>query len=683
MHSSPFSSQRFRFRFLPLFFLACISSYPTPVDAAELPSLTVNTVNDVVADDGVTSLREAIAQANRTPEGSNPVIRFQNNLVGTVKLASGEFTLSKSVSIMGPNVGSIGITLDAGGASRLFAIKSGVKVNLSFLTFQRGKVSASAGGDRVYGGAIVNAGALEVQNCTFTANAATGYSSYRTPPSVPSYVHAFGGAISNTGQLTVQNCTFTGNAVTYGAGGAIYNDNLGTLAVESSTFTGNSSTPAYNFRAGAGGIQSSGAMTMASSIVSGNRAGYPQYHNLGGSYEDLASSRNVIDLTATAAGLEVDSNGNPILKSNGGTTATVALVVGGFAVNKGDSSLATDQRGLPRPFGKADDCGAFELQQSDPSDTQPTVEVTLTPNAPRSDDLITAVVKGTDPQGKALTYSYTWTRVRGNNTQILQERGNTLTTKGDVVVAGDLISVTVVARNDTQASDPQSAYATIVSSPINISSLVLQPKAPYTFERMVATVKTVDIDGPRPLFTFVWTRNGVVTRTVEDTRNSQDIYDLNQQGRGDRGDVIEVTVTASDLTSTDTAKASANIRNSVPVISALSLSPQAPTAKQVVISTYSGRDADGDKLTKIYKWKIGNKVLLEEKSARLDLSKYLGVKAGVVVNLEMRLSDGTALSKTMHAFVTVQANPAADSSAATKSSMETSPIEVETSVNSS
>lgn len=53
------------------------------------------------------------------------------------------------------------------------------------------------------------------------------------------------------------------------------------------------------------------------------------------------------------------------MADNGGGTLTHALVSGSPAIDAaGDSGLATDQRGISRPQGAADDIGAFELEQA-------------------------------------------------------------------------------------------------------------------------------------------------------------------------------------------------------------------------------------------------------------------------------------------------------------------------------
>ena len=50
------------------------------------------------------------------------------------------------------------------------------------------------------------------------------------------------------------------------------------------------------------------------------------------------------------------------LQDNRGLSQTHALLTGSPAINRGSTTLATDQRGVSRPQGAADDVGAFELE---------------------------------------------------------------------------------------------------------------------------------------------------------------------------------------------------------------------------------------------------------------------------------------------------------------------------------
>ena len=97
--------------------------------------------------------------------------------------------------------------------------------------------------------------------------------------------------------------------------------------------------------------------------------------------------------------------------------------------------------------------------------------------------------------------------------------------------------------------------------------------------------------------------------------------------------------------------------NSVPTVASLSLAPTAPVRTGTVTATFAGSDPDVtdglDTLSYTYKWRIGTHFLTQEKSPTLDLSKYPFAKAGDVVSLELRATDGTSLSQAKTASVTI------------------------------
>ena len=181
---------------------------------------------------------------------------------------------------------------------------------------------------------------LNVTNCTFSGN--TAFS---------------GGAIRSGGTLTLTSCTLSGNSATNN-GGAI--QNAGALTVTSCTFSGNS---ALSATATGGGINvRGGTLSLFNTIVAGNSAAN------GADIYGLVSAGDY-DLVQNPAGATLTGShnitGQPALlgplASNGGPTPTRALLAGSPAIDAGRTTLTTDQRGVARPQGAADDIGAFEL----------------------------------------------------------------------------------------------------------------------------------------------------------------------------------------------------------------------------------------------------------------------------------------------------------------------------------
>ena len=108
------------------------------------------------------------------------------------------------------------------------------------------------------------------------------------------------------------------------------------------------------------GIESKGGgtITLKNTLVAGNAT------NVDGAFTD--GGHNITSGTAVDAGLDPAG-----LQDNGGPTKTIALIAGSPAIDAGNSTLTTDQRGYKRPYddpavvnatgGNGSDIGAFEL----------------------------------------------------------------------------------------------------------------------------------------------------------------------------------------------------------------------------------------------------------------------------------------------------------------------------------
>lgn len=654
-----------------------------------LPSAHAATFNVTkTADSGAGTLRQAILDANASPgadtitfaERSGPqVIDLTTVGDGAGKTNFSAFLVSGDLTIAGPGANRLTVQRKLGEGVenfRIFKIAAGAAVTIRGLTISNGKnsIAVSDSGYSVTnypGGGISNAGTLTLEDCVLSGNTAT--------TAGPQSAGGLGGAVYSTGALTVRGCTFLNNRGR--RGGAIN----GQADISNSTFAGNKADePATSLHSRGGALLTLGTSSITNCTFVNNLAGAvgAAVFNEGNltvsntifTYYSVESSGTFIDggynltydnghglFTSATSKINTYPALDELFYGNGGSTPTFGLRASSPAIDAGDSPLDTDQRGQARPSGTADDIGAFERQQID----RPIIfDVDLVPYPPYTDDPLIAHAKAEDSGGSPSTFTWKWQRTRNGKTVTLPETSSNLNTEGDIVVVGDIITLTVVANNGFYDSAPHSVSVTVQNTRISITSFTLQPKSPYTSEKLVATVKTADADKTRPFYSYEWYCNDNLVRTVTNSRNSQDVLDLNQKGFGDKGDRIGVTVTVSDGAWASRETAFAGVRNSVPVLTQLALSPQSPTARQVLTSTYAGRDADGDALTKIYKWKIGTKVLTEEKGSRLDLAKYPGVKAGDVITLEMRLSDGESLSKTLQAQVTVAASATAASTAA-------------------
>jgi hypothetical protein len=215
--------------------------------AASAATINVSTTNDVIASDGLCSLREAIINANGGSQlfnapgecakgsGTDTISVPAGNYTLTIPKSgaddatTGDLTITSSMSIVGQ--GNPTIRGGAGWSDRIFDVVSGT-VSITGLTVTGGNVSVTSG--------------------------VTG-----------------GGGIRNNAALTLNAVTVTGNAITQSGGalaigGGIYVTFSGTLTIVNSTISNNTAPTG-------GGLWTYGNTTMKGTTVSGNQTNTSDY----------------------------------------------------------------------------------------------------------------------------------------------------------------------------------------------------------------------------------------------------------------------------------------------------------------------------------------------------------------------------------------------------------------------
>lgn len=323
---------------LPLKYTSILALLVQVSFAATLQVTTLKDEDDGSADPGLgtgLSLREAISYG---AEGDTIV--FAASLSGaTITLENGQIQVDKLLEIDGSALDQA-VILRGSDSDRLLEVVEGGDLTIRSVILENGYAFNDDPGNT--GGAIRAAGALKLVNCLLRNN--QGF---------------FGGAISIHDGATVQilNTTFYENEAT-AAGGAILNDDS-VLILEHSTLT-------KNHAAQGGGIwMLTGEILLGNSIVAGNSASVRGADiritgtiNVAG--VNVLSTLDDSGLSAGSAVIVADARLAP-LANYGGPTPSIPPLPGSPAIDAATSStMATDQRGAPRPAGTARDIGAVE-----------------------------------------------------------------------------------------------------------------------------------------------------------------------------------------------------------------------------------------------------------------------------------------------------------------------------------
>jgi CSLREA domain-containing protein len=397
----------------------------SPLQAA---TITVDTLNDELNNDGDCSLREALESAN-TDTGvddcdSGAGADVINIPAGTISLTSGQMTLSTDIDIRGAGMNDT--VIDAQSGSRIFNVtdSSGVAYStiiIDGLTLTNGD-SGTFNGGAIYsienlavsnlklesntaangGGLYIQAGIFDIDSVYIKNNraTATGVSgvgnqgggglfvssslasgSIKNSAFIGNHSNQHSGAIwFQAGDLDISNTTLSGNSADSCIGGILVTGNTATF--NNVTIVENS---ARNCGAGAGIYAWSGGgslnASLRNSIVSGNlvNASAADLYGQGGHilsrgfnlYTQAAGS-----ITSTAnPGTDIVSQPHGLLGlTETDTTAYHNARTGSLAVEAGndlvapgsggDACEATDQRGIARPNG-ACDIGAVVLNPTD------------------------------------------------------------------------------------------------------------------------------------------------------------------------------------------------------------------------------------------------------------------------------------------------------------------------------
>jgi CSLREA domain-containing protein len=282
------------------------------------------------------------------------------------------------------------------------------------VTLSNGRISSSSAAS---GGAIYAEGPVVLSTFTLSGNSATtnggaifmaGSGLTLTDVAVTNNTATSAGGglylASSFNATIIQRTTLAGNQAGTGGGGAIFSKDSTNLQINSSTISTNSttgrgggvavgdgvssvltyisfSTIADNTAATGGGIgilkapSLQASVEMINNIVADNTA--TTGPDVSGTFTsrgyNLVSSRTG-STGFTATGDQTGTTASPLdplldtLRNNGGVTNTYALAKGSPAIDTGTCSgfgglvIASDQRGVSRPFGTRCDIGAFEFK---------------------------------------------------------------------------------------------------------------------------------------------------------------------------------------------------------------------------------------------------------------------------------------------------------------------------------
>ncbi|MFQ5717953.1 MAG: FG-GAP-like repeat-containing protein [Acidobacteriota bacterium] len=338
---------------------ATLASITSTITTAFQPLVVTTTADRVDDADGVSSLREAVQDANSRP-GPDLILlgpgTYTLSIAGAGEnaAASGDLDVTDSsgtLTIQG--AGAPSPIIEASGIDRVFEI-IGASLTLEGVTITGGMPPEGTSRGGGIGHFCCSTGTTTLINSVVTGNTAS-----------------FSGGVDNNspnGSIIVLNSTLTGNSSGFGSAMALA---FGAVTVSGSTISGNTGSAAVVISQDTIGTIDSSTITgndtglssssstplrLSNTVVAGNTtdltgsfnlAGHNLIGNLGAA---VLSSTTVTDqIGGEDGGPAIDALLGP-LQLNNGPTPNHALLAGSPAIDAGNcSGQTTDQRGAPRP----------------------------------------------------------------------------------------------------------------------------------------------------------------------------------------------------------------------------------------------------------------------------------------------------------------------------------------------
>jgi hypothetical protein len=306
------------------------------VSADTNQSGSIFTVNDPADPGGAAclisacSLRAAISAANAGSLPGGYTIAFDLTYPAQINLATSLPDITGQMELIGP--GKSALTINGGGLVRIFTIQTGADLALNGMTLSQGWNGVEGGG------AIRNAGHLEMTNLTISDNLAGGGNGGGLLNDAGGvgqidqvdFLNNDGfhdGAIANSGSITIRNSVFSGNRGR--VAGAIENTLGSTLTITGSAFTDNIAK-----------ISSGGAIANGGVLVIANSTFYQNGSPVGA---DIVSGNTLYVTNSTFYGA-ISPSFNSI--AGGGAGSTIVLRNNILAAETGIDNCAPQSGGV-------------------------------------------------------------------------------------------------------------------------------------------------------------------------------------------------------------------------------------------------------------------------------------------------------------------------------------------------
>ncbi len=293
----------------------------------------------------------------------------------------------------------------------------------------------------------------------------------------------------------------------------------------------------------------------------------------------------------------------------------------------------TDTAGL-----RASTLGSYSVNGAPSAPT-----IRLTPASPTTIDDLSVVfdTASVDPEGDALTYTYTWLR-----DGVVSAASTSATLPASATTDGQTWTVEVEASDGLATSPLARASVRIANTAPTLASVTVSPDPAHRDDILTCTTgTTTDADGDTVTLSYAWTVDGIAAGTGATLTGPFLV-----------GALVACTATPTDGKDTGASVSdSVTVTNTLPVVSSVSLTPSTVYTNDTLTANAVSSDADGDTVSLRYRWFMNGVELAGATASTLSGAAAGSFDRDDVVTVEVTPDDGAALgASVVSAGVTVR-----------------------------
>ena len=212
--------------------------------------------------------------------------------------------------------------------------------------------------------------------------------------------------------------------------------------------------------------------------------------------------------------------------------------------------------------------------------TDPVIEVTVTPATAAVGETLTCTATASDADGETPDVAFVWSDGSTGSTTMVTAADDPSST----------ITCTATASDDDGGTDTDDASATVTNTDPVFTSISVTPPTGAVGDTLVCEATTTDADGDEPTMTYEWSDGAIGESRVIAPGTEV-------------GSALICTATASDGDGgVVTATAFATVTNTSPEVTDVSIGPPLATTSSSLTCTATATDADGGTPTLSYVW---------------------------------------------------------------------------------